>query len=809
MDICPEMKCDGELEQIQAEENRKDNYYDKLYNGNQFIPMVAREHTAQLSSKTAGEYQKLFEEGAINVLSCSTTFEMGVDVGELEATFQRNVPPETSNYIQRAGRAGRRTSSAAFSVTFARRNSHDMTFFQRPAEIISGKIRAPYLEIDNEKIALRHLNSIVVSAFFKQRPEFFLEKTKRIVAYDDNNNMAEELKKYLDEKPRALIDTIHGVFDEKICELLGVEDWKFVDDLIGDSGKLSIAIKEREADINGLMELKRGINSESSSEELKKAGAVTRLIQTLESEESINFLSAKGVLPKYGFPIDSVSLNIINNTNREAEKLDLSRDLRMAISEFAPPAEIVANGKQWKSYAINTIPDKSWPTYVYHECSFCKRIFPPNTEMTEVTLDVENMMKICPECGQEMKAKKFIIPLFGFSTSYKETPKHVGETRPKAYYLTQTQYWNDTDLTERQQQEVKSMSIDFGGKKLLAKYSPGGKLFVLNQGTTGGGMLVCPECGYAKEIDNASRSKYHKTKYGTKCGNTFLQLVSLGHEFSTDILKINLPMHEIDQFDSESLERKNQYLSVMYAVLEGASTALDISRSDISGCVTGCGQIILYDDTPGGSGFVRNIYDNLELVLKKAQEKVAGACGCTEETSCYGCLRNYGNQFFHDVLSRGMAYRYLDWLLNGEAVRVEITEQPRIQPANRVVSREIGTRELPNYVLEDYDRYRAPIEELYSEIISTKDITKQDKISFERIYKAVYKKNFEVPTTAKIETHETNVWPAIFWPESRVALFWHSQADYYENLRTYRFQCFYIDDSLNVDDILEQILEVE
>lgn len=105
-DICPELKCDGELEQIEAGKIRSGSYYESLYTGKQFIPMVAREHTAQLSSETARQYQEKFEQGAINVLSCSTTFEMGVDVGELEATFQRNVPPETSNYIQRAGRAG-------------------------------------------------------------------------------------------------------------------------------------------------------------------------------------------------------------------------------------------------------------------------------------------------------------------------------------------------------------------------------------------------------------------------------------------------------------------------------------------------------------------------------------------------------------------------------------------------------------------------------------------------------------------------------------------------------------------------------
>lgn len=102
----------------------------------------------------------------------------------------------------------------------------------------------------------------------------------------------------------------------------------------------------------------------------------------------------------------------------------------------------------------------------------------------------------------------------------------------------------------------------------------------------------------------------------------------------------------------------------MDALLEGTSAALDINRSDIRGCVTGKCQIVLYDDTPGGSGFVKHVYENLEMVIAKAKEKVNGNCGCTEETSCYGCLRNYGNQFFHDVLSRRVACRYLDWLLN-------------------------------------------------------------------------------------------------------------------------------------------------
>lgn len=807
--ICPELKCDGELEEIPVSVIRSDSYYESLYTGKQFIPMIAREHTAQLSSETARQYQEKFEQGAINVLSCSTTFEMGVDVGELEATFQRNVPPETSNYIQRAGRAGRRTSSAAFSVTFARRNSHDMTFYQDPAEIIAGKIAAPVLEVDNEKIALRHLNSVVVAAFFKEYPEFFNGKVKRIIAFEDKDNMGVELKKYLESKPQSLLDTIHNVFDSQICNQLDVDNWGFVNELVGDDGKLNIAIKEREADIAGLLEMKSDVNANSTDRELGIARAVTKLIETLNDESSINFLSAKGVLPKYGFPIDTVSLDIINNKTREAEKLDLSRDLRMAISEFAPPAQIVANGKQWQSYAINTIPDKSWPTYVYYECPSCKRIYPPKSEVTEVTINIDEDVELCPECQAEMKARKFIIPLFGFSTSYKDAPKQVGETRPKAYYATQTQFWSDSDLTESQQREVKSRILNFNGKEVSAKYSPGGRLFVLNQGTNGAGLYVCPECGFTTEVSKLPK-RGHNNKYGRGCSNKVLQRVSLGHQFSTDILKIQLPDHVVEQPHADSLEYKDQYLSVLYALLEGASAALDISRSDISGCITGNRQIVLYDDTPGGSGFVKYIYENLEAVIAKAKEKVNGSCGCTEETSCYGCLRNYGNQFYHDILSRGLAYRYLDWLLNAvEEIRID-NGHKKTQKTQVNVSSEIGIREISGFDPTVYANSRCGVDEAYDNILAEADddVSPLEKNLFEKIYNGLKNRQSEMAVMYdKIETNEGNVWPVIFWPESQVAIFWNNQSEQFENLRTYNWHCFYLTDNTDIDKVVSLIKE--
>ncbi len=807
--LCPEMRCDGQLEEVDAKDVQQTPYYNKLFSDDKLIPMVAREHTAQLSSKTAGTYQKDFEEGKINVLSCSTTFEMGVDVGELEATFQRNVPPETSNYIQRAGRAGRRTSSAAFSVTFSRRSSHDMTFYQEPARIIAGKINAPVLEVDNEKMAERHLNSIVVAWFFKKHPEYFKENAQRVVSYGEDENMATVLRECLNEKPQDLLDSIHAVLPKDVCESLEVDKWAFIDDITGDEGSLTRAIAERTADIAGLKKFSSDVRGEmedgSATRRLGRAIAAEKLITTLESEPSINFLSSNGVLPKYGFPIDTVSLDIISGNNEEAKKIDLSRDLKMAIAEFAPPAQIVANGKVWKSYAINTIPDKSWPAYIYHECPKCKKIYPPMGGMVDVTVDLEEEGKRECICGTIMNPKKFIIPMFGFSTQMEDDPKPVGESRPSTYYATQTQFWGIEGLTEKQKAEAKERTIDLQGKTLKITYSPGGKLFVLNQGNNGRGIRVCPTCGFATEPGKILKGGKHETKYKKTCATRNLVTVSLGHQFSTDIIKIQLPVHSVNIKMQEGTPPKDQYLSTLYAILEGASTALDISRDDISGCVSGNGELILFDDTAGGSGFVKHIFENFEKVLKEAKHKVSGLCECTEETSCYGCLRNYSNQFYHDELSRGLAYHYIDWILNGEKDD-ETTPSPKATAKQKSLVEEdesIGMK-LSNYDAPDTSTNMDSVSKLESLMEASDD--DGIKEAYRKLLASAQGKDLENPVDDDdcIPLDE-NVWPELFWGKSHVALFSPSGMKQYKLLKTYDWYCYLLDENINADLVISHI----
>ncbi len=136
----------------------------------------------------------------------------------------------------------------------------------------------------------------------------------------------------------------------------------------------------------------------------------------------------------------------------------------------------------------------------------------------------------------------------------------------------------------------------------------------------------------------------------------------MAHKYQTDVLELRLDA------TTTNLASRATLTSFLYAVLEGASELLEISRDDVDGALhqsfTGVTAIALFDVVPGGAGHVGRIAEALDEVLREAHRKVE-TCECGRETSCYRCLRVFRNERFHDDLSRGAASDLLRRLLGG------------------------------------------------------------------------------------------------------------------------------------------------
>jgi superfamily II DNA or RNA helicase len=638
--VCPTFCCEGKLIECDPTKDLSRNHYRKLYTNTLPLTMTAHEHTAQLTTDKAAEIQKLFTEGEVNILSCSTTFELGVDVGELEIVFMRNVPPTAANYIQRAGRAGRRTSSTAFVLTFAQRRSHDFTHYLDPLQIIKGEIKPPYIEITNDKIIRRHMYAVALSMFWSEYPQYF----GFVNSFFPLNGMTatQVLRSYLEKKPPELEISLKRIVPKEMWIKLGVEDWRWVSGLLDEhDGVLTKAEIQLLTDIK---ELKQVEEDYSKNSDYIHAQLIQRTIKTIEKRYILSFLSQRNVIPKYGFPVDVVELQI-NHHGEEAKGLELDRDLKIALSEYAPGSQVVAGGKLWTSQYIKKLPDREPLRYNYSICSYCGLY---QSELADKGVDLGTC-----RCGGNVGRNKgvFITPEFGFIAGKPEKPKM---SRPEKTYSTRKYF-------AREGHPEKELTLPLSTTVKL-QAGGDGKLAVINSAGVRG-FKVCQSCGYAEIFDGNPLPK-HKTSWGKPCQGRYNRY-SLGYEFNTDILQIWFPEYN----DT----RKGFWESLLYGLLEGSCTALDIDRQDIDGTLYPYAgdpfspALILFDDVPGGAGHVKRIaeQDNFMMALYKALE-IVSKCECggeLEDTSCYHCLRNYTNQYCHDQLKRGYVKQFLQQLL--------------------------------------------------------------------------------------------------------------------------------------------------
>lgn len=645
--ICPAYRCDGELEAFDPGISFADNHYYQLYRQMEIRPLRVVEHTAQLDKETAYEYQQQFKRKELDILSCSTTFEMGVDVGSLETVFMRNVPPSPANYAQRAGRAGRSMYSAAFALTFCNKSSHDFSFFRDPTRMIKGRIDPPVFNTENPKIAIRHVYATAFSFFWKRYPEMFSNTSDFM-----ENQGVQIFTDYLRSQPGVLKQYLKDFLPAGLVRAFDVENFGWVSGLVGEEGALTIAAEEYAETIQRLREAQET----AFAEDRVGVDAYTQRIRVFQRERILAYLARKNIFPKYGFPVDTVEMTIIDRKSTRKTGLQLQRDLTSAISEYAPGAQVVANGKLITSRYIRKRPDRSWKMSRYHICQQCGDLNLSFYEEGSSLYPVGD--KKCQNCGAALeysKAGVYLIPEFGFEADGNNIRK-PGLKKPIRTFRSEVSYIGGAMGEDEEVYQIGSATVHVRSGKSE-------EMAVLNRSR----FYVCESCGYT-ELDEKRftpvMTKKHRCASGRACQNKTLQNFSLAYRFETDVLTL--------RFTGMEITTKEQALSLLYGILEGASRALEVDRSDISGCLqwfwnenSGQGNygFVFYDKTPGGAGHVRRMQDAkaLEKVLRETLDTISGcSCGGNElDTSCYSCLRNYYNQKHHELLQRKYVIEYL------------------------------------------------------------------------------------------------------------------------------------------------------
>lgn len=642
--LCPQGNCDGALTPFTVPEPGADtNHYRTAYRNLGMYPLTASEHTAQWVPTAAAEIQRKFIAGEVNVLSCSTTFELGVDVGDLQSVMLRNMPPKTANYVQRAGRAGRRAASAALVVTYAKRSSHDLSKFQHPESMISGRMRIPWIPIENERIGRRHAHSIALAAYF--RHHFERTETEWRTAADffapagaADSSPAQSIRAFLSPVPDAVRASLRAALPSAIRAEIGVETDAWVERLCAQLADAETDIRTDIATFDGLVEQAIADRKLSLGDRLQKT------LRTIRNRQLLGYLANKNVLPKYGFPVDTVELRTTHCEGSVGARLELSRDLGQAIYDYAPGNQVVAGGYLWTSRGLHKLPQRELESLQYRVCKECSHF-----ECGHILDDAP----ICPNCATEFgSVKRCVLPEFGFVAD--RVPQEVKSELPH-------RAWFGASYVETIGEEVDLVSWTApGGIEVRARAGTRARLAVIGDGA-GRGFLLCEWCGWAESIGaKSSRAKSHERPVtGSPCTGP-LEVVSLAHRYETDVAEITFSARYHYSAESEA-----QWMSVLYALLEGASEALEISRDDIDGTLSwsadGRRSIVLFDTVPAGAGAAKQIAAEIETVLRSAADRVA-QCECGAETSCYGCLRSYRNERHHESLTRRGAQAVFDSL---------------------------------------------------------------------------------------------------------------------------------------------------
>lgn len=681
------------------------------------LALIAAEHTAQLNAAQAGDvfsraeqYELLFQDvdiglpapgeqprTAIDVLSSTTTMEVGIDIGTLSGVALRNMPPARSSYQQRAGRAGRRGNSVATVLAFGSADSHDEQYFREPQAMVRGPVEDPTLTLGNVAIARRHVTAYLFQRYHDSRlplvnqeeqPQLF-EVLGTVSGFlDDQSTLnRRDFETWLRQNEAELRDTVGSwlptrlepedreqLLEQLVDETLQVVDLALParDTPVADPVFEATAVSGAEESGDLRHELEEPIVEVPSEADEELSTAVRSATNLLDR------LLYKGVLPRYAFPTDVVSFHVFDRNRstrfRPAFEYAPSQGLPAALTQYAPGKEVWIDGKLWTSGALYSPMQsdlfEAWhKRRLYFECSVCR--YAATTSHQDAN---RGESRDCPACGSDGtfgSAKNWMRPP-GFAHPQSLEEGTSPEDQPERNYATRAKLVAEGPADAERWQVVTPR---------LRKYFHRTHLLVTNSGPRREGYTYCTRCGAigptalpSSRLSGEHPKPYPDEREPTCAGSAATSGLVLGTDFISDVLLIGLQAASPVALQPGYLATDVALRTVAEAITIAACRALEVERAELQAeyrpALTLGGhagleaEIYVYDTLAGGAGFAQRIGEMGRMVFDEALLVLEGCpAGC--DHSCYRCLRSFKNRFEHELLDRHVGASLLRYLLEG------------------------------------------------------------------------------------------------------------------------------------------------